>query len=222
MNLGIEKYPCDDFFTHVMNETLKISPEAGRYYLEYEIALDKLDPESWEVLKEKAIAHFTDHRDGQKKQGFFNQLNDVFAYEYLTENSCHDVHILQEGAARQPDIEYMNAETKYFCEVKTINISEDEIIQRSGLQISSTSADEELSSGFLEKLKSTLDDAGRQINARGGTGLIYIVMHFDNIAYEDHWDRYCKQISDCLEAHPAKWIHVRIGVLGKRRICKYK
>jgi len=71
--------PGDNFFAGV-EQSLKAMPLARRHYQAYERALRTLDEESWAILKDKAIAHFTDHRPGQRKQGFFNQLNDAFAY----------------------------------------------------------------------------------------------------------------------------------------------
>lgn len=51
-----------------------------KYYQVYNNALIVLDDESWKILKEKALQHYFDHRRGQKKQSFFNQLNEAFAY----------------------------------------------------------------------------------------------------------------------------------------------
>ena len=76
------KYPRDDFFDRV-GETLKSSSQARAFYRAYDSALDCLDPVSWEVLSGKAVSHFQDHRQGQLKQGFFNQLNEAFGYQYL-------------------------------------------------------------------------------------------------------------------------------------------
>jgi hypothetical protein len=159
-------------------------------------------------------------REGQKMQGFFDQLNEAFAYQYLTMQGLQCVRILPECGTTQPDIEYLSDTEKCFCEVKTINISDDKNRPRPYLQISSVSTDEKLPSEFLEKLKSTLNVADSQIRARGETGLIYTVINFDNIAYKDHWDRYRRQISDCLEVYTTRWIYARIGVLGENHICK--
>jgi len=187
--------PGDGFFVGV-SKTLSIEPDARKYYLAYEQALSTIDQESWETLQEKAIAHFIDHREGQQKQGFFNQLNDAFAYEYLIKEGCKDVRVLREGKGIQSDIEYTKNSEKCFCEVKTMGISDAEIEWRAASRVNPQvrSSFQELFGGFLRKLKSALDTAGRQIKARGGTGLIYIVVHFDDIAFDDYWDRCHEQI----------------------------
>src|SRR6476646_2260896 len=93
-------HPGDDFFAGV-EQTLKVAPDARRQYEAYERALSVLDPESWAVLQAKAVAHFTDHRPGQRKQGFFNQLNDAFAYQYLVRRGYKQVRVLREVGKTQ-------------------------------------------------------------------------------------------------------------------------
>jgi hypothetical protein len=84
------KYPSDEFFSSI-ETTWKTSRQARAQYAGYERALRVLDPESWAALKAKAVAHFSDHRKGQLKQGFFNQLNEAFAYEHLVRSGCQCV-----------------------------------------------------------------------------------------------------------------------------------
>ena len=167
-------HPGDNFFADV-EQTLKVVPLVRSEYRAYERALSILDPESWAVLQVKALAHFTDHRPGQRKQGFFNQLNDAFAYQYLVRRGYKQVRILRESGKTQPDIEYLDGREKRFCEVKTIGISDEMIARRAKVQVPSSSIYQELSGGFLSKLESTLDSADCQINARRGKGLIYLV-----------------------------------------------
>ncbi len=211
-------HPGDDFFAGV-KQTLKIAPSARAQYRAYERALSTLDSESWMVLRDKAIAHFTDHRSGQRKQGFFNQLNDAFAYQYLIRRGYGHVRILREVGETQPDIAYTHDTEKHFCEVKTIGISDEVIARRAKVRATSSSIYSNLSSGFLNKLKSTLSAADCQIKARQGKGLIYLLMYFDDFTL-DYYDRYRKQISACLEAHTAESIYIKIGITGRKHIRK--
>ncbi len=194
-------------------------PLARRHYQVYERALRTLDQESWAVLKDKAVAHFTDHRAGQRKQGFFNQLNDAFAYEHLVRRDYKQVRILREVGKTQPDIEYLVGRERRFCEVKTIGISDEAISRRATLQVTSSSIYQELSAGFLRKLESTLGIADRQIKARGGKGLIYILVHFDDFTL-DYYHRYRKQIAACLASHIAENIYVKVGLTDRKYISK--
>ena len=211
-------HPDDDFFAGV-EQTLKVEPLARRQYQAYERALSILDSESWGVLQAKAVAHFADHRPGQRKQGFFNQLNDAFAYQYLVRRGYKQVRILREVGKTQPDIEYLDGREKHFCEVKTIGISDEVIARRAKVRVTSSSIYHELSRGFLSKLESALDTADRQIKARRGKGLIYLLVHFDDFTL-DYYDRYRKQIAACLESHTAESIYVKIGPLGRKHIRK--
>jgi hypothetical protein len=211
-------HPGDRFFADI-DQTLRLVPEARAQYRAYERALVHLDPESWVLLCAKAIAHFTDHRTGQRKQGFFNQLNDAFAYQHLVRQGYKQVRVLREVGTTQPDIEYIDGAEKKFCEVKTIGISDELIARRVKPQAMPSSIYHELSTGFLNKLRSTLDTANRQIAAKNANGLIYLLIHFDDFTLE-HYGSYRKQISTCLEAHAAKNVYVKVGMLGQRHLSK--
>ncbi len=65
-----------------------------------------LDDESWHILKEKALQHYFDHRKSQKTQGFFNQLNEAFAYRYLVNKGFKNIRFIKEDKNKRPDIEY--------------------------------------------------------------------------------------------------------------------
>ncbi len=211
-------HPRDGFFAN-LDQTMKVFPEVRAQYQAYERALALLDPESWAVLRDKAVAHFTDHRTGQWKQGFFNQLNDAFAYQHLVRRGYGQVRVLREVGTTQPDIEYMDGPKKSFCEVKTIGISEELLARRQAVQAHRSSIYYELSPEFLDKFRSTLEAADRQIKARGAKGLIYLVVHFDDFTLE-HYKTYRRQVTACLSAHTAENVYVKIGVLGGKHIGK--
>jgi hypothetical protein len=82
VNVVSRTHPNDRFFDR-FEESCRSNPAKMKAYRTYEDALRLLDFESWNILKVKAIAHFLDHRSGQLKQGFFNQLNEAFAYRHL-------------------------------------------------------------------------------------------------------------------------------------------
>ena len=122
------KHPRDHFFANY-DQMLTI-PELGDDYRAYERALQCLDPDSWTELQTKAVNHFMDQRRGQLKQGFFNQLNDAFAYRHLVRRGYRQVRVLRESGKTQPDLEYFNGGKRLFCEVKTLGISDDQIARR--------------------------------------------------------------------------------------------
>jgi len=93
MDIG-RKYPNDGFFLDFDS----ISPLEKKHFLSYDRALMVLDNKSWLVLKGKAVKYYMNHREGNKKQGFFNQLNEAFAYRYLIGKGFKDVRFRKEGS----------------------------------------------------------------------------------------------------------------------------
>lgn len=211
------KHPSDRFFANY-DQKLTV-PELGDDYRAYEHALQFLDPESWTELRTKAINHFMDQRLGQLKQGFFNQLNDAFAYRHLVRRGYQQVRVLREDGKTQPDLSFFDGSERLFCEVKTLGISDQEIARRDAPKRFRSSVYYELDEGFLRKLHSTLDDAQSQISALGSSGMVYLVMVFDDFTLE-HYDKYRKQIHSCVQAHMAKSVYVQVGLRGRRNIEK--
>jgi hypothetical protein len=212
------RYPFDKFF-HEFEEHVRYLPLKAQAYKVYEDALGTLDEESWRVLSGKAIEQFQNHRNGNWKQGFFNQLNEAFAYKHLKSMGCIEVKFLQEDGSICPDISYVDGLDQTFCEVKTISISDDEIGRRAEKKFTNSSQSGSLDAKCINKLNNTIDTAVRQMNKRGSVGLVYILMNCDDFWLE-HVDRYEEQIRECLDAHSARHIFVQIGIFGVRTISK--
>ena len=123
-----EKYPNDDFFISIEQKLKDNVDHVKKYYDEYNKALMTLDDESWSILKIKAIKNSFNSRKGQRKQGFFNHLNEAFAYQYLVTIGCTNTKVLAEtNVKKTPDISYEKQGEKQYCEVKSIGISDDEV-----------------------------------------------------------------------------------------------
>jgi hypothetical protein len=144
-------HPKDRFFDRFV-ESCRENPGKRKAYRTYDDAFRVLDPISWQVLKQKAIAHFRDHRKGQLKQGFFNQLNEAFAYRHLVRQGYRNVELLRESGHPVPDLRYNNGRTLRHCEVKTLNISDVEI-ERRGSMKAFLNAYVTLDDGFFGKLR---------------------------------------------------------------------
>lgn len=209
----------DGFFAD-LDLTFRVSPQACAMYRAYDRAFQCLDPESWQELSAKATRHFRDHRNGQLKQGFFNQLNEAFAYQYLVGRGYTGVRILPETGQPQPDLVFSNRGRHDYCEVKTIGISDDEISRRSTPQVVNGSTYYDLTPEFLqEKLNPTMTKALNQIRSQNASGLVYLVVNFDDITLS-YYERYREQLSACIQAHEAPFVVAKIGLLGHRRIVK--
>ncbi|WP_457375050.1 hypothetical protein [Pseudomonas tolaasii] len=211
-------HPNDQFFS-TLHETLRISYQVRQIYGAYEQALSCLDERSWGVLSSKALDHYLDHREGQLKQGFFNQLNEAFAYQFLLREGCTNVAILQEDGTRKPDIAYKYGGELRYCEVKTIGISDDEVRRISAQNVFDATIYQELSPGFLNKLDNDLKQAHRQIFSQGNRGLVFVVARFDDFTLS-HYDRYREQLLEFLQGHDAQDVFIKVDLLGGKCIHK--
>lgn len=211
------RYPNDDFFGN-FTASCRISPDKRKQYQAYNKALMTLDDESWQILKDKALKHYRDHREGQKKQGFFNQLNEAFAYRYLTNKGFKNIRFIKEDKKKRPDIEYMLEKTKFCCEVKTLGISKDEISRRGSGSVCDGKVHYSLGEGFLNKFQQAVESAWTQIKEIGPEGLVYILMRFDDIAL-DHYQNYRKQVIEFSNRHRFNNLYIKIGTTGNKRIC---
>ena len=209
------KYPSDPFFDGFA-DSCRQSRGKAQAYRTYEDALHRLDPHSWEVLKAKATAHFRDHRQGQLKQGFFNQLNDAFAYRHLVQRGCQRVQILEEAGAPVPDLEYFEAGKRASCEVKTLGISDEEVVRRgSGRAFANVYL--ELAPGVFSKMRRAIAAARSQIAAHGPDGLVYLVVVPDDFAL-DNYKAHRRSIASFARADRVTNVHIKFGVRFGRRM----
>lgn len=186
------RYPDDTFFSNFEESIEGNIRKKARYSL-YDRALKSLDDTSFQKLKDKALNHFLDHREGQKKQGFFHQLNEAFAFRYLNQKGFCNVKFVDEtGTERRPDIEFYDGQTKRYCEVKSIGISENEIVLRSSGEVYSQNY-ENLDEGILNKIYEDVKKAREQIGSIEHGHLVYIIITFDDVS-SDHLEEYKSQL----------------------------
>lgn len=218
---AVEKaHPRDRFFGP-LDEILNDSRHARAQYGAYERAFSYLDQTSWRELRRKAVEHFRDHRAGQLKQGFFNQLNDAFAYQYLVRKGCSHVRVKPENGKTCPDLSYREHGQERFCEVKSMGISKEEIDRRERQQkeILDLSVYHRLSEGFLHKLGAAMTNARQQITSQGAEGLVFVVVNFDDFT-ASHYQTYRPQLENQVLTHEAPEVFVKIGLTGTRHIFK--
>jgi hypothetical protein len=208
-------YPKDGFFDDFVESCRRIRSKRAAYRA-YDDAFRWLDDNSWKLLKQKAITHFRDHRPGQLKQGFFNQLNEAFAYRHLVRQGFRQVRILPEQGRRVADIEYYAEREHRHCEVKTIGISDNEMGRR-GSRSAFSNVYVQLGTPFFRKLRSTIDVARSQIAAQGTTGLVYVVMLFDDFAL-DNYGSYRREIARFAKAEEITDVYLKVGERFNRRM----
>jgi hypothetical protein len=212
------EHPEDPFFDSI-EQTWITSSHARAVYAAYDRALRAMDEQSWSETKHKALKHFRNHRKGQLKQGFFNQLNEAFAYQHLRRRGHAGVRVLREDGNVRPDLVYEAGGRAAFCEVKTIGISQELIARREAGGAFFGPIYNELSTGFLNKLDDTISKAWSQISAQRATGFVYVIVLFDDFTLM-YYERYRAQIQCRINAHLAPSVYVKVGLLGNRKISK--
>lgn len=210
-----EKYTSDDFFAEF--ESWCRVAEKRRHYRAYNDALMLLDDDSWNILKDKAVEHFLVEREGQRKQGFFNQLNEAFAYRYLYRRGFEKIRFIKETKGKTPDIGFSDRGKASYCEVKTIGISDAEINRRETGGVYDGIVYLDLSDGFLNKLVVDIDHAWTQIRSLGEAGLVFILIRPDDIA-QDHAKRHRKQLVEFCRSRGFENVVIKIDPRGSKGI----
>lgn len=211
-----KRFPDENFFEN-FDSTCQLCTGKRAHYQSYESAFRALDNNSWETLKKKAINHFLDHREGQRKQGFFNQLNDAFAYRWLFGRSCTNVCILAEKGRTTPDLSFVLGKQTRFCEVKTFSLSDVEIRKRQSRQAFDGARYHTLPKTFFNKLENVLRTATQQLSAAADEGLVFLILQFDDLVL-DHYKTYRRQIHQYCISNEVNNLYVKCGVRGRRKI----
>jgi hypothetical protein len=200
-------------FFQRLEETLENSPSAMRQFEDYEKELSGLDPEAWRFLKDEAARYLMVRHRRRGWQQLFDILNQARAYNYLVRSGCSDVGFiprLAKQGVETPDIEAMAGSQKIVCEVKTINISDDEARLRGTPGIGRRKATA-LSDGFFSKLESDIAKAVKQLSAYDPTSAARRVVYF-NVCFDDHVaeykEEYFRQIDAYLLQNPFPGVEI--------------
>lgn len=215
--IAASNYPTDNYLEEV-NLIVDELPNSRWYYQKYEQALRTLDDQSLKALSEKAVNHFGERRVEQEYQPFFDQLNDCFAYEFLLKRNCRNILILQENKiskAKSTDLIFQWKEQKMCCEVKTIGRSDYDLKSFKYEKLFDTSIYKSLQNGFLDKLREKLKIAQTQIASYGKSGLVFIIVSFDDFTLQ-YYGNYRTQILKVLKEFPNQHVFIKVG-LGSRR-----
>jgi hypothetical protein len=152
----------------------------------------------------------------RSKQGFFNQLNEAFAYRHLLRQGFTKIRMLPGTGKRVTDLQYQAGRVRKHCEVKTLNISDEEISRRgSGKAFSNAYLG--LGEGFFKKLSDAIATARSQIAAQGTGGLVYVVAVWDDMAL-DYYRAYRRQLASFGREKSIDDVHIKVGLRFNRRI----
>lgn len=200
----------DAYFKN-FDHNLASSEHIKDVYLRRERALQGLDAAAWKHLKGEA-GRFLTTRDEHARgwQQLFDVLNEAWAYNYLKSIGCRKLKFIPRSSFQTPDLEGFLGQDRMLCEVKTINISEDEVAFRTG-PMKARSIDSSVTLKFLKRLRHKVKIATRQMSAFDATcfHLVYLNISFDDF-FAENKEAYFKQIDDDLLRIPVGGIRIVI------------
>lgn len=201
-----------DAYFQNFEETLQENSQKLAAFRKVEAVLSVLDAEAWNTLRDTASAHLTrpSTNKGRGWQSLFDALSEARSYAYLRSIGCSDIRFIGRADRPTPDIEAHHEGRRVLCEVKTINISDDEAGRRrrvySGTPVASRTPTE-LGAQYLSKLSKTLANAVRQLDAsdpeRTARRIVFCVLHFDDWV-GDYYPAYFREIDAHLLTHPVE------------------
>jgi hypothetical protein len=200
LRILIDRPDDPDAYFQDFDNSIRECPSKKLVWLTRERELQCLDVDSWNFLKREAHPYLTKRdSNGRGWQQLIDILNQARAHNFLKGMGCSCVRFIPRAKEETPDLEGQLNGLKVLCEVKTINISDDEAAARKNLTGGYTSNC--LPLGFFGKLVSSLEKANRQMgNYDGGAGarrLVYIIVNFDDSLAEYKADYY-RQIDSYL------------------------
>jgi hypothetical protein len=188
------------------DSSIATEPVKRKHFIDIEADLQGLDPGAWDYLKHEVAPLFEQKDPARGWRAAFDKLNQAKAYIHLKRIGCTDVEFIPESPTRgqkTPDLKGQLGETKVLCEVKTINISQDEANARTA--IVARSIQRHLSDAFFEKLRSTLKTAKDQMACYypndDARRMVYVIINFDDGLHE-YVEAYSDQLRSFVSDSP--------------------
>jgi hypothetical protein len=196
-----------------LDASLTAYPQKLKQYRDIEQDLRSLDPAAWTFLKSELTPLMSAPVEKRGWEALFNILNQAKAYNHLKALGYADVRFIPRAklrSRRTPDLAAYSGSIKALCEVKTINVSEDEANRQFSGGVGSTEA--ELDAGFFVKLAHDLGEAKAQMESFDASSdirrIAYVVVNYDDHLHEAS-DLYRAQIKQYLErSNPTPEIEV--------------
>jgi hypothetical protein len=194
----------DQSFFRNFDQDLKEIPDAREYYQRLENALQQLDDNAWTHIKKEARSRLTARQsNGRGWEQLLDIMSEVWAFNYFFYIGCSNIQFIPRTTVQTPDLQGLLGEKRILCEVKTINISDEEADFRSGL-LGIRKGQIVLPEGFFMKLREKIQNANSQFNAYDPCGeasrFIYFFIWFDDILAELK-ERYFQQIDEWVDKH---------------------
>lgn len=192
-------------------------------FIRLESQLAQLDGKAWHDLAARAARHLgsTTREVGRGWQQLFDALNEARAYGYLLRMGCTNIEFVAPGNGKKPDLAASLEGQPLLCEVKTINVSDDQANINKRVDHGEVFANEvrpQLPDAFLvNKLTPTLQGATQQLAghdpAKRARWIVYVVLNLDDLAFDYDTEQF-RQIDDYLVSHPVADVEL-VFVPGK-------
>ena len=135
--------------------------------MKFERPLEALDDAAWRDLLSRA-APLTMQRDAKRGwQSLFDTLSESKGHAYLKTLGCSDISFIKRDGRKTPDLRAVLDGRRVLCEVKTINVSQDEADRRERIhrgEMFATEVATTVTSGMLDKVIGTLAHAVEQLD----------------------------------------------------------
>ena len=194
-----------DSYFHNFQDRLK-NKHVLQKYLEIENYLLNIDECSWALLKEEAAPFLDKKHDKRGWQSLFDILNQAKACSVLLSIGLKDVSFIPRSkipGKKTPDIKAIKNGISFLCEVKTINISDDEASIRGKKEVRNISLS--LDSGFFNKLQDDIATAKKQLceydTAHEAQWLVFIFINYDDF-FKTFEQQYLDQINKFIVENP--------------------
>lgn len=203
----------DAYFQRDFDDRLQNSDHVRQIYARWESDLQGLDAAAWESLKNEVSPYLTRRQSGRGWEQMFNILNQAHAYKYLKGLGCSNIHFIPRFTDRTPDLEAVLGSCSVLCEVKTINISQDEVKARVKTRQTPTVrfTETKLKDGFFGKLDFDIADAKSQLHAYDSSETaqcyIYLNFAFDDF-FAEYKEQYFQQIDEHLSRNPISGVQL--------------
>jgi hypothetical protein len=206
---SIEDPDSPNAYFQNLENALQTSPSALRAFTSREIDLQELDREAWEFLKAEAIPYLTRRHKERGWQQLFDILNQARAFKYLKGMGCSNIQFIPRSNAETPDIQGLLNGLSILCEVKTVNVSKEELLARNSGE--ARYIKNCLEQGFFGKLKSHIEKAKAQMRAYDHAGKARYCVYF-NLCFDDFFgeykEEYFQQIDQYFSQNPTAGIEV--------------
>jgi hypothetical protein len=186
------------------------------FFAALERELQGLDAEAWEFLKSEALPRLKAAHPTRGWQQLFDTLNEAKGYNYLARIGCTGIKFIpraKKDGIQTPDLRGFSDATTVLCEVKTINVSDDEANRLATGGVGTTRL--YLEKPFFDKLSSSICAAATQLltfdKDFASRRIVYVIFNFDDRNHE-YADEYQVQIEAFLANAAPRDIEIVIEI----------